>query len=73
MGEVPGWWETGSDYPMDYYASDGGAWNSTYHRRKARPEGGAALPAGALAAIAAARRAAAGGAAASGVTAGGAS
>ncbi len=40
LGEVPGWWDEGASYPMDYYASDGGAWGSTYHRRKPRPAGG---------------------------------
>ncbi|EFN55489.1 hypothetical protein CHLNCDRAFT_23248, partial [Chlorella variabilis] len=30
----------GLEYPMDYYAADGGAWNSTYHRRKPRAPGG---------------------------------
>ncbi|GAB4813198.1 hypothetical protein N2152v2_000244 [Parachlorella kessleri] len=59
LGEVPGWWEAGTDYPMDYYASDGGAWNSTYHRRKPRGEGQGGLPPGAAAALAA-RKAAAG-------------
>ncbi|KAL4430651.1 hypothetical protein ABPG75_005907 [Micractinium tetrahymenae] len=39
LGEVPGWWEESASYPMDYYASDGGAWGSTYHRRKPRPAG----------------------------------
>ena len=33
LGEVPGWWEPGSnDYPMDYYSMDGGAYNSSYHK-----------------------------------------
>lgn len=39
LGEVPGWWDEGTSYPMDYYSSDGGAWGSTYHRRKPRPAG----------------------------------
>jgi hypothetical protein len=37
--QVPGWWEglqvaqPGMEpYPMDYYAKDGGVWNSSYHR-----------------------------------------
>ena len=37
--QVPGWWEGeqaaqhGMEaYPMDYYARDGGVWNSSYHR-----------------------------------------
>lgn len=55
LGAVPGWWELGANYPMDYYAAEGGVWNSTYHRRKPRPEGAGQLPA----ALAAARRAAA--------------
>jgi hypothetical protein len=55
LGEVPGWWEGagGGDYPMDYYAAEGGQYNGTYHRRKARAPG-----APAPAAIAAAARAA---------------
>jgi 2-(3-amino-3-carboxypropyl)histidine synthase len=60
LGEVPGWWEAaegaeggGPDYPMDYYAADGGAYNSTYHRRKPRASG-----APSAAAVAAAARAA---------------
>lgn len=39
LGEVPGWWEgepltqRGIEaYPMDYYAKDGGVWNSSYHK-----------------------------------------
>ena len=37
LGAAPGWWEEGSgDYPMDYYSSEGGAWNSTWHRRAPR-------------------------------------
>ena len=46
LGEVDPWWTAeegsadnpmaGSDaYPMDYYAKDGGAWSSTYHRAPA--------------------------------------
>jgi len=37
LGECPPWWEEEGgqmDYPMDYYASDGGVYNSTYHRPK---------------------------------------
>ena len=38
---VPGWWEAEgapadeaiAPYPMDYYARDGGVWNSSYHRK----------------------------------------
>lgn len=44
LGLVPGWWEESSGlavgansggvdpYPMDYYAKDGGVWNSSYHK-----------------------------------------
>lgn len=53
LGEAPGWWEAGGEYPMDYYAADGGLWNSTYHRKKPR------APGGPLAAAKAARAAAA--------------
>ena len=41
LGAVPPWWDETPDengvhpYPMDYYARDGGQWNSSYH--KARP------------------------------------
>ncbi|XP_065872255.1 uncharacterized protein [Euphorbia lathyris] len=52
LGDLPGWWEKeksvgccnagGScsddgDYPMDYYAQDGGAWNSSYMKKATRP------------------------------------
>ncbi len=38
LGVVPGWWEASEDpkqqpYPMDFYAKDGGEWNSSYHRK----------------------------------------
>ncbi len=38
LGVVPGWWEASEDpkqqpYPMDFYAKDGGVWNSSYHRK----------------------------------------
>ncbi|EIE19179.1 hypothetical protein COCSUDRAFT_19880 [Coccomyxa subellipsoidea C-169] len=44
LGEVPPWWEgpqaeqqKGQEaYPMDYYAKDGGVWNSSYHKTPAR-------------------------------------
>jgi 2-(3-amino-3-carboxypropyl)histidine synthase len=45
LGEVPGWWHESESpdgehgqgaYPMDYYAQDGGAWNSSYHKKPAR-------------------------------------
>lgn len=39
LGCIPGWWEKSSaaccgDYPMDYYAQDGGEWNSSYAKKK---------------------------------------
>lgn len=42
--QVPPWWEgtqteenAGQEnYPMDYYAKDGGVWNSSYHKASAR-------------------------------------
>ena len=47
LGEVPAWWEelpgscaekgTGdgvpAPYPMDYYAKEGGVWNSSWHKK----------------------------------------
>ena len=40
LDQVPGWWQcdAGSKemYPMDYYAKDGGSWNSTWHQKSAR-------------------------------------
>lgn len=37
--QVPPWWEgiaaeheASAPYPMDYYAKDGGVWNSSYHK-----------------------------------------
>lgn len=55
LGESRGWWEEGQqDYPMDYYASNGGSYNSTYHRPKPRPEG---RPSAAATAAAARQRA----------------
>ncbi|KZV31502.1 diphthamide biosynthesis protein 1 [Dorcoceras hygrometricum] len=52
LGDLPGWWERnrarnaecgqcgnveGSvDYPMDYYAQDGGDWNSSYSKKVVR-------------------------------------
>ena len=39
LGETPAWWEAGDDdgqaapYPMDYYAKEGGAWNSSWHKK----------------------------------------
>lgn len=49
--QVPAWWEGQGDekeeegleaYPMDYYAKDGGVWNSSYHKKAApRRDGGA--------------------------------
>ena len=36
LHQVPGWWQCdeGSKemYPMDYYAKDGGSWNSTWQQ-----------------------------------------
>lgn len=47
LGLMPGWWEgeaaavASSDgvepYPMDYYAKEGGVWNSSYHKDKGQP------------------------------------
>ncbi|EEF33376.1 2-(3-amino-3-carboxypropyl)histidine synthase subunit 1 [Ricinus communis] len=52
LGDLPGWWEksagcgsddlcsgctNGGDYPMDYYAQDGGEWNSAYVKKATRP------------------------------------
>lgn len=42
--QVPPWWDgpqaeqsRGQEaYPMDYYAKDGGVWNSSYHKTPAR-------------------------------------
>lgn len=42
--QVPAWWEgagagekRGEEaYPMDYYAKEGGVWNSSYHKAPAR-------------------------------------
>lgn len=36
LREIQGWYEddAASDYPMDYYASSGGAYNSSYHKTK---------------------------------------
>ena len=38
---MPAWWEGAAPgeegvapYPMDYYAKDGGVWNSSYHKKK---------------------------------------
>ncbi len=40
LGIVPAWWERDdaasgavAPYPMDYYAKDGGVWNSSYHKK----------------------------------------
>ncbi|KAI8462937.1 MAG: putative diphthamide synthesis protein-domain-containing protein [Monoraphidium minutum] len=67
LGEVPGWWEAPAaaaeqqqqqrvegmePYPMDYYARDGGAWSSSYH--KPAPGGARAARGGPAAARAAA-------------------
>lgn len=41
LGQLQGWYEDGvdSDYPMDYYASAGGAYNSSYHKPKSHRTG----------------------------------
>ncbi|KAL0030555.1 hypothetical protein WJX79_004420, partial [Trebouxia sp. C0005] len=40
LDQVPGWWQVGVDskenYPMDYYAKDGGIWNSTWQQKNVR-------------------------------------
>lgn len=59
LGEAPAWWEQGTEYPMDYYAADGGEWNSTYHRKKAAGGDRPSAAARAAAALAARRQAAA--------------
>jgi 2-(3-amino-3-carboxypropyl)histidine synthase len=33
LGKVQGWWQGGSDYPMDYYSSTGGEYSSSYHKK----------------------------------------
>lgn len=37
LDQVPGWWQTEGDdaerYPMDYYAKDGGSWNSVWQSK----------------------------------------
>ena len=49
-GQVPPWWEAvaaaeqaTAAYPMDYYAKDGGAWNSSYHKAAQQGPRSAAL------------------------------
>ena len=44
LGRVPAFWEgerpqgaSHDHYPMDYYAKDGGKWNSSWHRPARRP------------------------------------
>eukprot|EP00887_Chlorella_sp_A99_P008026 scaffold12.g8026.t1 len=65
LGAAPGWWEPGAGgYAMDYYASQGGAWNGTYHR--AQPRAGARPSPAAVAAAARAAAGVAGAAAAAG-------
>ncbi|GBF93141.1 diphthamide biosynthesis [Raphidocelis subcapitata] len=68
LGEAPAWWARPAGdaavtppvtpghepYPMDYYAAEGGEWNSSYHKAKPR-----ARPAAAAAAAAAGSPAAA--------------
>ena len=40
LDQVPGWWESSEGgnerYPMDYYAKDGGSWNSTWQQKSVR-------------------------------------
>lgn len=60
LGETPGWWEQGAEYPMDYYAADGGAWNSSWHKQGRGPRGSGL--AAARASLAARRAAASAGA-----------
>jgi hypothetical protein len=40
LDQVPGWWQVEEDskenYPMDYYAKDGGIWNSTWQQKNVR-------------------------------------
>ncbi|KAJ1391234.1 Diphthamide synthesis DPH1/DPH2 [Sesbania bispinosa] len=36
-GDAKGTADFGGDYPMDYYAQDGGEWNSSYVKRSSRP------------------------------------
>ena len=49
LGAVPPWWESDADangvhpYPMDYYARDGGEWNSSYHKTRPGRRRGAQL------------------------------
>eukprot|EP00879_Flechtneria_rotunda_P022580 GHRR01023843.1.p1 GENE.GHRR01023843.1~~GHRR01023843.1.p1 ORF type:complete len:409 (+),score=119.22 GHRR01023843.1:233-1459(+) len=59
LGLVPGWWEDiegvnrvqarTDPYPMDYYAKEGGVWNSSYHKGpvSTRSKQSAGAPAGA--------------------------
>ncbi|WJX60134.1 2-(3-amino-3-carboxypropyl)histidine synthase [Trifolium repens] len=36
-GDAKGTQDFGGDYPMDYYAQDGGDWNSSYVKKSSRP------------------------------------
>ncbi|KAJ7968125.1 2-(3-amino-3-carboxypropyl)histidine synthase subunit 1 [Quillaja saponaria] len=36
-GDTKGMGDAGGDYPMDYYAQDGGEWNSSYMKKSSRP------------------------------------
>ncbi|XP_061376223.1 uncharacterized protein LOC133318245 [Gastrolobium bilobum] len=36
-GDAKGTRDFGGDYPMDYYAQDGGEWNSSYVKKSSRP------------------------------------
>ena len=33
---APRFWEDAHEYPMDYYARDGGPWSSSYHKKRAQ-------------------------------------
>ena len=36
LGQVKPFWEAEGGYPMDYYATEGGEWGSSYHRPRRR-------------------------------------
>lgn len=61
LGAAPAWWDPGApDYPMDYYSSEGGDYNSSYHKRGPGGKGGGGGGAGVAAARARAAAAAGG-------------
>lgn len=43
LDQVPGWWQveegTAEQYPMDYYAKDGGSWNSVWQTKPVLKKG----------------------------------